>query len=290
MEEHSRITSELQAVIEALVASYQQDGGANGLEGIMIPSREAIVTIQRTLQSILFPGYYEDEHIDDHSIRSVTGSKLFLVYQKLAEQIEKGLCHDCTEIGLCGDHSECQARARNISLELLRHLPDIREQLRKDVDAIFEGDPAAHSRSEIVLAYPGLAAISAYRIAHFLYGRQVPLIPRMMMEHIHHETGIDIHPGARIGESFFIDHGTGIVIGETTVIGNMVKIYHGVTLGAFSVSKNMKDKKRHPTIEDNVTIYSGATILGGETVVGAGSVIGANVWLTEAVAPNSRVR
>lgn len=284
-----KLSKTVDQLIERLVESYHR-GGANGINGKLIPSRESIITILRTLQSLLFPGFYEEETVNESSLRSITGQRLFLAYRRLAEEIEKGICHDCDEAADCHKHETCRIKAHEISLDLLGQLPEIRELLLKDVDALYDGDPAAKSRSEIILAYPGLAAISAYRIAHILSERQVPLIPRMMMEHIHHETGIDIHPGATIGERFFIDHGTGIVIGETTVIGKNVKIYHGVTLGAFSVRKSEADVKRHPTICDNVTIYSGATILGGATEVGENSVVGANVWLTHSVPANSRVK
>lgn len=284
-----QLSTSVDTLIANLVESYQR-GGANGINGKPIPSRESIITILRTLQSLLFPGFYEDEPIDESTIKSITGQRLFFVYRRLAEEIEKGICHDCQESGTCITHETCRAEAHTISRHLLEQLPAIREILLKDVNALFEGDPAAKSRSEIILAYPGLAAISAYRIAHLLYRKDVPLIPRMMMEHIHHETGIDIHPGASIGESFFIDHGTGIVIGETTVIGQQVKIYHGVTLGAFSVAKTGTNTRRHPTIEDEVTIYAGATILGGDTVVGKGSIVGANVWLTHSVPAYSKIK
>jgi serine O-acetyltransferase len=174
-------------------------------------------------------------------------------------------------------------------MELLSCIPSLRERISLDVRAAFEGDPAAKSQEEIVLAYPGVEAIIAHRIAHEIWKKGIPLIPRMMSEHIHGKTGIDIHPGAQIGDSFFIDHATGVVIGETTVIGNKVKIYQGVTLGALSVSKRLGDEKRHPTIEDNVTIYAGATILGGGTTIGHDSTIGGNVWLTSSVPPNSTI-
>ena len=287
----------IETVLAELVASYKQ-GGANGLNGRPIPSRESIVTILRTLQSLIFPGFYENEVIDRHAIESITGQRLFFVYRRLTEEIEKGLCHDCNcHCGTGGEnssaaaqHEQCREKAKGIAERLLAKLPKIRELLLKDVDAIFDGDPAAKSNSEIILAYPGLAAITAYRIANVLHTEGVPLIPRMMMEHIHHETGIEIHPGASIGERFCIDHGTGIVIGETSTIGDNVKLYHGVTLGAFAVTKAAANTKRHPTICDEVTIYAGATILGGETVVGKGSVIGANVWLTRSVEPGSKVK
>ena len=165
----------------------------------------------------------------------------------------------------------------------MEELPEIKRKITLDVEAVFKGDPAAKSKEEIILSYPGLEAILIYRIANFLYTNGVPIIPRIMSEYIHGKTGIDINPGATIGESFFIDHGTGIVIGETTVIGNNVKIYQGVTLGALSVKKELKNKKRHPTIEDDVTIYAGATILGGETIIGRGSTIGGNTWVTHSI-------
>jgi serine O-acetyltransferase len=183
----------------------------------------------------------------------------------------------------------CEKEAEQVTLDLLTQLPDLRRKLQLDVEAAFRGDPAAKSHEEVILAYPGLEAIAIYRFAHELWIRNIPLLPRMMSEYIHGKTGIDIHPGATIGDSFFIDHGTGVVIGETTIIGRNVKIYQGVTLGALSIRKEFSDRKRHPTIEDEVTIYAGATILGGDTVIGKGSVIGGNVWITESVPPYSRV-
>jgi len=168
-------------------------------------------------------------------------------------------------------------------------MPTIRSVLMEDVNAAFEGDPAAKSHEEVILAYPGLEALTVHRFAHFLWNRGIPLIPRMMSEYVHSSTGIDIHPGATIGGGFFIDHGTGVVIGETALIGSGVKIYQGVTLGALSVHKSLGNTKRHPTIGDNVTIYSGATILGGDTVIGSGSIIGGNVWLTSSLPPGSRI-
>lgn len=285
-----RLIDTIDQLTAALAASYNTDGPASAIYGRTIPSREATNTVLKTLQDILFPGYYSENHIDRDNIRSFAGERLLYVYRKLADQIEKGLLHIAEAEGGCQDTQECSQRAHTIARELLEHLPGIRASLKDDVEAIFEGDPAAKCRSEVILAYPGLAAITAFRIAHFLHSKEVPLIPRMMMEIIHQETGIDIHPGATIGSHFFIDHGTGIVVGETTVIGNNVKIYHGVTLGAFAVSKDTADSKRHPTIEDNVTIYSGATILGGDTVIGTGSVIGANVWLTRSVPAGSKIK
>lgn len=284
------ITPEIDQLINRLVNSYHRQGGANGITGKVIPSRQSIINIQRALMALIFPGYYEEEAVRADSIRSQTGQRLYYLFQRLSDEIEKGICHNCDNEGICDRHGECRSNARQKARTLLRELPEIRETLLGDVEAIYNGDPAAKSRSEVILAYPGLTAICAYRIAHVLYREKVPLIPRMMMENVHHETGIDIHPGAVIGDSFFIDHGTGIVIGETTRIGTNVKIYHGVTLGAFSVSKDLGDTKRHPTIEDDVTIYAGATILGGRTTVGKGSVVGANVWLTESVPAGSVIK
>jgi serine O-acetyltransferase len=189
----------------------------------------------------------------------------------------------------CTRHQDCIGEAREIVEELLGKIPEIRRKVSLDVSAANNGDPAARSDDEVILAYPCIQAIMVHRIAHELWNRDVALIPRMMSEYVHGKTGIDIHPGAVIGGSFFIDHGTGVVIGETTVIGDNVKIYQGVTLGALSVRKQQANKKRHPTIEDDVTIYAGATILGGETVVGRGTIIGGNVWLTESVPPGSRI-
>jgi serine O-acetyltransferase len=185
--------------------------------------------------------------------------------------------------------AECADRARSITDDFLMQLPHIRARLHLDAQAALDGDPAARSEAEVILSYPGLAAVAVNRIAHYLYEQDVPLLPRVMSEYIHHQTGVDIHPGATIGDSFFIDHATGVVIGETTMIGNHVKVYQGVTLGALSVKKSLARKKRHPTIEDNVTIYAGATILGGETVIGRDSVIGGGVWLVNSVPPFSRV-
>jgi serine O-acetyltransferase len=211
------------------------------------------------------------------------------VRKNLAEEINKSLCQDCRSNGRCEKLPECAAKARGIADDLLHALPEIRATLKLDVQAALDGDPAASSEAEIIVAYPGLAALTAHRIAHFLYLRQVPLLPRIMSEYIHHQSGIDIHPGATIGDYFFIDHGTGVVIGETAIIGQHVKIYQGVTLGALSVKKSLARKKRHPNIEDNVTIYAGATILGGDTVIGHDSIIGGNVWLVQSVPPFSRV-
>ncbi len=276
-------------VVLDILDSYRSEGGINHIGGPNLPSRQRTIDILQMLRSILFPGYYEREPVDEEALLYLTGERIGCVRKSLAEEINKSLCHDCRQYDRCEQLPQCREKARDITNDLLKALPEIRRRLHLDVQAALDGDPAAKSEAEIIVAYPGLAAISVHRIVHFLYQQGVPLLPRIMSEYIHHQTGIDIHPGATIGDSFFIDHGTGVVIGETTQIGNHVKIYQGVTLGALSVKKAMARKKRHPTIEDNVTIYAGATILGGDTVIGHDSVIGGNVWLIRSVPPFSRV-
>ncbi len=222
-------------------------------------------------------------------MRYAIGEKVSVVSRTLAVEVEKSLRYTCRQRKDCGRHEDCAGEASEIVRDLLKKIPEIRTRVDRDVKAAFRGDPASRSPEEIILSYPGVEAIMVHRIAHELWVREVAMIPRMMSEAVHATTGIDIHPGAVIGDSFFIDHGTGVVVGETAVIGDNVKIYQGVTLGALSVRKELANRKRHPTIEDEVTIYAGATILGGGTVVGRGSVIGGNVWLTESVPPNSRI-
>jgi len=256
-------------VVRDVLTSYKQQGGINSAGWANLPSQQHIIEIMQTLRMILFPGYYDHGAIEDVALPYVTGERVAW--------------------GQCDRAAECATKARGYALELLQAIPDIRAMLLLDVHAAVAGDPAANSADEVIMAYPSIAAIAVHRVAHFLHQRGVPLMPRIMSEYIHHRTGIDIHPGATIGESFFIDHGTGVVIGETTRIGDRVKIYQGVTLGALSVSRSMRGHKRHPTIEDDVTIYAGATILGGETVIGRGSVIGGNVWLVSSVPPCSKV-
>jgi serine O-acetyltransferase len=276
-------------IVQDVLASYERHGGINHATGANLPSQQHIVDIMRTLRTILFPGYYDRGAIDETALPYVTGERLVWVYKHLIEEINKCLCFDCRECNQYERLPGCAVDARQIALDLLRSIPEIRAALLLDVQAAVEGDPAAHSADEVILAYPSIAAITVHRVAHFLYRRGVPLLPRIMSEDVHHRTGIDIHPGATIGKSFFIDHGTGVVIGETTEIGDRVKIYQGVTLGALSVSREMRGHKRHPTIEDDVTIYAGATILGGDTVIGQGSIIGGNVWLVASVPSYSKV-
>jgi len=287
----------LEKSIELLMNSYEAYGLVNHSGGDNLPSRESIEGILRNLDELLFPGFHTREDLDHNNLMLITGERVNHLARELIREVEKSMGFAIrssrgperlpSEYG--GPYGGCHAAAEMVVQEFFEELPQIRILLAMDVEAAFRGDPAAKSADEVILSYPGFRAITVQRLAHFFWTRQVPLIPRMMSEYVHSRTGIDIHPGAKIGESFFIDHGTGVVIGETTVIGKNVKIYQGVTLGALSVKKNESSVKRHPTIEDDVTIYANATILGGETVIGRGSVIGGSVWLIESVPEGSKV-
>ena len=273
-------------LIDGLLDSYDRYGGINRSEAENFPNRQNVITVLQDLQCLIFPGFRVEEDISPTNIRYITGTRVNNIIATLTKEIQKALVYTVsTQNGNTNniENSHCFKLAEHTSLALLEELPEIKRKITLDVEAVFKGDPAAKSKEEIILSYPGLEAILIYRIANFLYTNGVPIIPRIMSEYIHGKTGIDINPGAKIGESFFIDHGTGIVIGETTIIGNNVKIYQGVTLGALSVKKELKNKKRHPTIEDDVTIYAGATILGGETTIGRGSTIGGNTWVTHSI-------
>jgi serine O-acetyltransferase len=241
------------------------------------------------LDELIFPGFRENQGLDHSNLRLMTAEKVNHLARELIGEVEKSLVFSVKEGSLSCGHGGCHAAAELIVESFFEELPVIRRALSLDMQANFRGDPAAKSFEEVILSYPGFRAITVHRLAHYFWKAQVPLIPRMMSEMVHGNTGIDIHPGAEIGESFFIDHGTGVVIGETTVIGSNVKLYQGVTLGALSVKKEEGSRKRHPTIEDDVTIYSNATILGGETVIGRGSMIGGNVWITKSVPPGTTV-
>ena len=283
--------------IELLMESYRSYGLVNHSGGDNLPSRESMEDILRNLEELLFPGYREQEELDHNNLRLITGERINYLARKLVRELEKSigfaLRHDRSagEISPVygGPHGGCHAAAELVVDEFFEELPGLRALLSLDLEAAFLGDPAARSRDEVILSYPGFQAIVVHRLAHFFWTHEVPLIPRMMSEIVHGRTGIDIHPGASIGESFFLDHGTGVVVGETAAIGKNVKIYQGVTLGALSVKKENGGCKRHPTIEDDVTIYANAVILGGGTVIGRGSVIGGGVWITESVAPGSKV-
>jgi serine O-acetyltransferase len=283
------MAKDFDSLIDKILDSYHALGGINHLEGPNLPSRQSVARIVEDLQSLIFPGFRSEENLDLANLRYAIGEKVISVARALAVEVEKSLRYACRIMNDCHRNQDCRAEALEIAEDLLDEIPAIRAKVSLDVTAANRGDPAARSDEEVILAYPCVEAIMVYRIAHGLWVRNVALIPRMMTEYMHGKTGIDIHPGAAIGDSFFIDHGTGVVIGETTIIGANVKIYQGVTLGALSVQKELANKKRHPTIEDDVTIYSGATILGGNTVVGKGSIIGGNVWLVDSVPPNSRI-
>jgi serine O-acetyltransferase len=284
----------LSRIVEDVVGTYEGHGGINHLEGPNLPSRESVIDILEDLLAVIFPGYYGKKVITRANVGYFVGERLTSIQSRLQDQIERSFKYECRRQDDCPEDC-CGKAAEDATMHLLGKLPEIRETLKLDVVAAYEGDPASKSHDEIILSYPNTLAIATYRLAHELYVMEAALIARIMSEHAHSSTGIDIHPGAQIGRYFFIDHGTGVVIGETTQIGHHVKIYQGVTLGALSFPKDkdgkiIKGGKRHPTIEDDVTIYSGATLLGGETVIGKGSDIGGNVWLTESVPPGTRVR
>ncbi len=253
-----------------------------------LPDEKVIVRILNRVRAVIYPGYFGKSSVSRNGAEYYVGEQVMEIHEILSGEIFKALQGLCADQGL----EQCHEHAEELSLDFLGKIPEIREKLALDVQAAFDGDPAAKSLDEVIFSYPGVFAVTIYRIAHELYLLGIPVIPRMMSEYVHRETGIDIHPGASIGDSFFIDHGSGVVIGETTEIGNNVKVYQGVTLGALSFKEGvdaMRRKKRHPTVGDNVVIYSGATILGGETVIGNDSVIGGNVWIVDSLPPNTKV-
>ena len=275
-------------IANELIVSYARLGGINHLDGKNLPSKSAIAAITVDLLRLLFPGFFDDRTIHSSELKVEMVSLVDAVSEKLEDEITKSLEYAPPE-GL--EKKDLRAAARKIACEFLGTLPAIRELLKTDADAAFDGDPAALSREEVIVAYPFIEAIAVQRMAHELFQRNIALLPRIMTEWAHARTGMDLHPGAKIGSHFFVDHCTGTVVGETCIIGDHVKMYHGVTLGAKSTSggQQLRGAKRHPTIEDDVTIYPGATILGGDTVIGEGSTIGGNVFLTSSVPPHSLV-
>ncbi len=291
MQESRSIGREVENLVGEIAGTYQDDSGINLIDAANLPVRDRILEILELLTELLFPGYTGKRRVTRANLNFVVIDILYHVYTELSEQIELAYVYRC-RMEDC-DTGGCRKMAEQATQHLLKQLPKVRELLKGDVAAAYDGDPAAKSYEEIVISYPCITAIATYRIAHELYLKEVPLVPRIMTECAHAKTGIDIHPGARIGKSFFIDHGTGVVIGETTIIGDNVKIYQGATLGALSFPKDergriIKGGKRHPTIEDNVTIYAEATIL-GNVVIGKGAVIGGNVWIKESVPPGVTV-
>lgn len=274
--------------VDALLQTYTETGGINYLDvAAILPSRAAVDLVCADLMSLMFPGFRGEALVHSADLPETTRTRMTAVHNRLKAEI-------CKSFGRTRSPEDVEARADEILASFMSQLPQLRKMIWKDIDAAYEGDPAARSYEEIVLAYPSLEAIAIQRMAHLLYEKELPLIPRMMTEWAHSRTGIDIHPGAKIGEHFFIDHGTGVVVGESCEIGARVKLYHAVTLGARSFQKDERGKikkggKRHPTVEDDVTIYPNSTVLGGETVIGARSTIGGNVFLVQSVPPDSLV-
>ncbi|HMK36052.1 MAG TPA: serine O-acetyltransferase EpsC [Desulfomonilaceae bacterium] len=283
----------LKAAVAGVVKSCLDEKTVDHVGAALIPSKDEIIRILSTLQDILFPGFFGRQELTHATLEYHVGNEITILFELMASQISRSIRHECRRMDSLCVH--CIQKGREEAVVFIERLPHLRQVLARDVCAHFDGDPASKSLDEIVFCYPGLYAIFVYRVAHELFERKIPLMPRIMTEHAHSLTGIDIHPGAAIGTDFFIDHGTGVVVGETTNIGDRVRIYQGVTLGALSVPRGseggnyLRGRKRHPTIEDDVTIYAQATILGGETVIGARCVIGGNVWLTSSVPPDTTV-
>lgn len=284
-----RLEKDVNRLIESIIVDYEQGRDIDIVETFMPPNKDDIIKIIDQIRSIIFPGYYKNKNYRIYTVRNNLSMQLEDVLYNLSKQISIVLKY-------LPEYSEKEERellyeGEKLTLRFLERIKNIRELIQGDLQAAYDGDPAAFNKPEIIYSYPGLFAIMVNRIAHELYLLGVPLIPRIMTEYAHTQTGIDIHPGATLGKYFFIDHGTGIVIGETAVIGDNVKIYQGVTIGALSTRGGQKlhGKKRHPTIEDNVTIYAGASILGGETVIGHDSLIGGNAFITTSIPSNTRV-
>ncbi len=282
-----------QLAVKGLLDSYAEHGAINHVDGPDLPSRTDIQQIVDDLEFVIFPGFFGAARVTRSNLEYLIGHRCDAIRERLTAEVWKSLRWQCERDQCCERLDACRERAEATVIDLLEAIPALRHTLMIDAEAALRGDPAAHSLSEIIVCYPGFHAIAIHRLANFLWRRDVPLIPRMMSEYVHGKTGIDIHPGATIGEGIFIDHGNAVVIGETTDIGRNAKIYQGVTLGALSVRKKAlvpgERYKRHPTLEDDVTIYSGATILGGDTVIGQGAVIGGNSWLTRSVPPYTQV-
>ena len=282
---------QLPSITETIIATCEDKACYTYIDYDPIPSSNSVIEIINKFREILFPGYFNRGKLDPSNLKYRIGQSVSVLFDILAEQITNSIRRDCLRYDK--DCSDCNERGQSISLEIFKATPALRRILATDVRAAYEGDPAAKSHDEIIFSYPGIFAITVYRIAHMLFKYAVPLFPRIMTEYAHSITGIDIHPGADIGERFVIDHGTGVVIGETAAIGTNVRIYQGVTLGAHSLpadaGNRYRGRKRHPTIEDDVIIYSGATILGGSTTIGARSVIGGNVWITKSVPKDTKV-
>ena len=298
----SDLSGDLERAIDAITNSYEKPSAINNLESAALPNRQAVIEAYRHIAPTIYMGYYSTRPLSLNNLRYSISEHVYPAYENLCEQIHRATSYELA----CHRMKEDAAKfAHQAAMHLFESLPELRELLNEDAMTAYELDPAARSVEEVIFSYPPLEAITAHRVAHVLHGRGVPMIPRIISEYAHSRTGIDIHPGAQIGRKLFIDHGTGVVVGETAEIGNEVKIYQGVTLGALSTRRtspkgdavegkepgnDSPDRfKRHPTIEDRVTIYAGATILGGDTIVGEGSVIGGNVWLVKSVPKGSKI-
>jgi serine O-acetyltransferase len=287
-----RLKESLPALTERIVETYEECGALHHLGHSPLPSYREIVEILGDFREILYPGYGRRQNLHMGNVGYHVGDLVDSLHDRLSNQITRAFRHDCKARDL---ETDFEGDAQLAAIRLLESIPKLRKVLADDAQAAFDGDPAARGLDEILFCYPGVAAVTVFRIAHELHLAGVPLIPRMMTEYAHAKTGIDIHPGASIGRRFFIDHGTGVVIGETTVIGEGVKIYQGVTLGALSFPRDettgelVRGTKRHPTIEDEVVIYANATILGGKTVIGHHSVVGSSAWITRSIAPHTVV-
>lgn len=283
------VKKDINQIVKDILEDYQGDRAIDHVEVFDQPDTQVVTEMIDKLLTIVFPGFYREKAYRFYNM----DNRLTVLIEDVMYNLNKQIAIALNQLPETAEMSEEEKaeKAQCISLKFFQEIPKVREYIDTDVEAFFYGDPAAYNKNEIILSYPGLYAITVYRLAHVLQTLNVPLIPRIMTEYAHNRTGIDIHPGAEIGKYFFIDHGTGIVVGETTIIGEHVKVYQGVTIGALSTSEgqNLKGVKRHPTIEDNVTIYSGASILGGETVIGHDTTIGSNAFITSSVEANSRV-
>jgi serine O-acetyltransferase len=291
-----RLKEKLPELVERLVTTYAEVSSIKHLGHCPLPNYETVIAATEDLKEILYPGYRRRDGLHAGNVAYHVGDLVDRLHDTLTAQIARALCHDAGKDPACAarQRDDFEALGQAKAMQFLERLPELRKTLAHDVDAAYAGDPACKSLDEVIFCYPGLEAITVYRLAHILHGLEVPLIPRMMTEWAHSKTGIDIHPGADIGPNFFIDHGTGVVVGETCTIGQWVKLYQGVTLGALSFATDtegnlVRGTKRHPTIEDRVVIYANATVLGGQTVLGHDSVIGSNVWITRSVAPHTTV-
>ncbi len=292
-----RLKEQLPDLTERIVETYAEVGTINHLGHCPLPNYDVVIEIAEDLKEIIYPGYRRREGLHIGNVTYHVGDLIDGLHDKLTQQIARALRHEQGVTTTCETEVDYEALAQAKTIEFLNKIPDVRKTLALDVQAAFDGDPAVKNVDEVIFCYPGLEAVTVYRLAHELYHLEIPFIPRMLSEWAHSKTGIDIHPGATIGSHFFIDHGTGVVIGQTCDIGNHVKIYQGVTLGALSFQLDDEGQllrgdgvKRHPTIEDRVVIYASATVLGGLTVIGHDSVVGSSVWLTKSVEPHTIVR